>query len=199
MSETSQFKQNIVLLLILLSFVVSFAAAVAAMVFFWSERQQDNQAVSQRALLPLIVEPNRLDFQGIGKGEGETHEGVVHLVNQSDRPITFLFVDSSCRCSVIELPGDTILPDEKLPVKCTLSTADRISNRAGGEIWIAHCFADLAEDEDKSPMYVRVILTAVVESETESTFIGHVPDRLVCGFRSSQKVLVCSTDRNVLE
>ena len=176
MSETNKSKQNIILLSILLSFVVSFAAAIAAVCLFWTEEHQDSPPVSQPALVPLIVEPNRIDFQGIGKGEGETHEGIVQLINQSDRTITFLFVDSICRCSVIELPSDTILPGEKLPVKCTLSTADRKFNRAGGEIWIAYRFADLTEDEERSPMYVRIILTAVVDSQTPSTQPASVSD-----------------------
>jgi hypothetical protein len=112
----------------------------------------------------LVVEPNRLDFQGIGEGEGEKHEGIVHLVNQSDRTIALLFAESSCTCSVAELPSGSILPGEKLPMKCTLSTAGRISDRAGGEIWIAYRFADA---ENLSPMYVRVILTAVVDSDQQ--------------------------------
>jgi hypothetical protein len=64
---------------------------------------------------------------------------------------------------VAELPGDSILPGERLTMKCTLSTAGRISDRAGGEIWIAYRFSD-SEEEDTSPMYVRLILTAVVDS-----------------------------------
>jgi len=68
---------------------------------------------------------------------------------------------------VAELPGNTILPGEKLPMKCILSTAGAISDRAGGEIWIAYRFSDLDEEEDASPMYVRVILTAVVCSDQQ--------------------------------
>ena len=52
-----------------------------------------------------------------------------------------------------------------MPVKCTLSTAGRISDLVGGEIWIAYRFADLDEEEKTSPIYVRIILKAVVKSE----------------------------------
>jgi hypothetical protein len=160
MSRATSFKQNVVLFLFILSLVVSFAAIGAVIGLFWSEeREQENQPVLEPALLPLIVEPNRIDFNEVDEGQ---HEGIVHLVNQSDRTISLLFAKSSCRCSVAELPGDTILPGEKLAMKCSLSTAGRISERVGGEIWIAYRFADLDEEEDATPMYVRVILTAVV-------------------------------------
>ena len=166
MTKTDKFKQNIILFSTILSFIISFAAVIAAAAFFWHEEQQDSQSAVQPALPPLIVEPNRVDFQvdfqGEGKGEEKKHETIVHLMNQSDRKISLLFTHSSCRCSLAELPGDTILPGEKLPVKCTLSTAGRISDRAGGEIWIAYRFAD--SGENTSPMYVRVILTAVIDS-----------------------------------
>jgi hypothetical protein len=165
MSNTNRFKQNIILFSSLFSFVVFFVATVAVVVLFWHEEVQDNSSASQ-PVPPLIVEPNRLDFQGIGKGTEEKHEGIVHLVNQSDRTIALLFTESSCTCSVAELPGSTILPGEKLPMKCTLSTVGRISNRAGGEIWIAYRFAD-ADEENLSPQYVRVILTAVVDSDPQ--------------------------------
>ena len=159
MSETNKFKQNIVLFSFFLSFVVSFAATVAVIGLVWSEKQ-DNPSISQSVLPPLTVEPNRLDFQGMSE---EKHEGIVHLMNQSDRKIALLFTKSSCTCSVAELPGNTILPGEKLPMKCTLSTAGGISDRAGGEIWITYRFSD-SDEEDVPPMYVRIILTAVVSS-----------------------------------
>ena len=143
MSETNKFKQNVALISICLACVASFAVVGAIVGLFWIEEEQESQPDSPTVLLPLVVEPNRIDFQGKGEGEGETHEGVVYLTNQSDRTIALLFADSTCRCSVAELPGDTILSGEKLPMKCTLSTAGRISDRAGGEIWIAYRFANL--------------------------------------------------------
>jgi len=139
-----------VLFAALLSLVVFFATTAAVVGLFWTE-DQDNQHDSQPVLLPLIAEPNRIDFWGKGEGEEEKHEGIVHLVNQSKRKIALLFVESSCRCSLAELPGDTVLPGEKLPMKCTLSTAGRISDRAGGEIWVAYRFTDTEDEKDIAP------------------------------------------------
>jgi len=159
MNKSIQFKRNIVLVLLVCSLTVFCVAAMTAVGLFVTEEK------APPAALPLlVVEPNRIDFQGKGEGQDEKHESTVQLINQSDRTINLLFAESSCRCSVAELPADTILPGEKLLMRCTLSTAGRISDRAGGEIWIAYRFADANEEEEKdSPMYVRLILTAVVE------------------------------------
>jgi len=154
MSETTKFKQRIILISCFLSFTVSFVAvgAVAVLLFSSKETPEVPQFV-----VPLIAEPNLLDFQDVDAGD---HEGIVYLVNQSKQKINLLFVRSSCTCGVVELPGKTILPSEKMPVKCTLSTAGR-TGTVGGEIFIAYRFAD-SDEASTSPMYVRITLRAVV-------------------------------------
>lgn len=175
MSKTNKLKQNIVLCLVSLLLVVSLTAVAATIGLFLFEESDDVPV----AVLPLVIEPSRLDFQGVGKGVGETHDGIVYLENQTDKEINLLFVESSCRCSTAELPCNTIRPGEKLPMKCTLSTAGTISDssgtrRSGGEIWIAYGFDDAdnhssgSEQSGKakgkpSPMYARIILAATID------------------------------------
>ena len=50
---------------------------------------------------------------------------------------------------------------------------ERISDRAGGERWIAYRFADSDDEgeENVSPMYVRVILAAIVDADLQSNEI----------------------------
>ena len=111
MSQTNKSKQNIILLACLLSFTVCFVAAgVLTIALFAPAEEQESTA----ALPPLVAEPDRIDFQAVEEGE---HEGIAHLVNQSDREIVLLFASSSCSCSMVELPSNTILPGEKLPHK----------------------------------------------------------------------------------
>ena len=157
MSETTKFKQRIVLLVCFLSFAVSLIAAGAVAISLFSSKDAPEVAP---LIVPLIAEPSVLDFQDVDEGE---HEGIVELVNQTNQTINLLFAQSSCTCGVAELPGNTILPGEKIPVKCTLSTVGR-KGTAGGEIFIAYRFAD-ADEADTSPMSVRITLRALVRSQ----------------------------------
>ena len=145
MTKTNKFKQNVALISFGLACFMVFAAIGATVALYRFEEEQESQPVEQTVVVyPLIAEPDRLDFGEVDEG---THEGVVYLTNPTDRTITLLFADSSCRCGVAKLPGNMILPGEKMPVKCTLSTAGRISSLVGGEIVIAYRFAELDEEE----------------------------------------------------
>ena len=155
MSNTSKFKQRIILLVCFLSFTVSFVATLAVTITLLSPEEEVPE-VSQ-FIIPLIAEPNLIDFQEVDAG---THEGIVYLVNQTDRAINLLFVRSSCTCGVAELPGNTILPGERMPMRCTLFTTGR-TGVVGGEIFVAYRFAD-SDEADTSPMYVRITLRATV-------------------------------------
>lgn len=153
MLPTTKFKQKITLFLFCLSCAVSFVATGVVISLFFKKEEQDGKLVS----VSLVVEPNLLDFQEVDAGE---HEGIVYLVNQSNRKIAPLFTKSSCSCSVLELPKDLIAPGEKVVVKCTLSTVDR-SGPVGGVILVAYRFSD-TDEETASPMYVAIKLKAIV-------------------------------------
>ena len=165
MPEKNKFQQKAVLIACVLSFVISFVTAGMVAVFFYTPTgktgNQSSRTNAEPSLPPLVAEPERIDFGEVNEGE---HEGTVNLVNNSDRTISILFTDSSCRCSAVKISANTILPGEKVPVQCTLSTSGRVSDRVGGEIWIAFRFAGDEGDDALPPNYVRVALSAVIRA-----------------------------------
>ena len=88
MTETNKIKQNIALVSFCLACFLSFAAVGALIGLHLFDKEPVEQHVETVLVQPLIAEPERLDFGEVDEG---TYEGIVHLVNQTDRPITTSF------------------------------------------------------------------------------------------------------------
>ncbi|MDR1959821.1 MAG: hypothetical protein LBQ54_12390 [Planctomycetaceae bacterium] len=137
-------------------FFVFFTISVVSLIllassYYFEEKTNEHQPVSC-----LVVEPKILDFHEVKE---EICEGVVHLINKSDKKINLLFTESTCSCSSAQLPVTELQPNEKISLNCTLKTTGK-KGLTGGIILVA--YKPEGHEADAQPSYVPVQLKAKV-------------------------------------
>lgn len=123
-------------------FAVLFLFLSVAAILSFSSSVPPSELPNPHERPPLYVEPDVVDFQEVEEG---VHEKTVDLVNSSDQKIVLLFARNSCSCGVARIPADSISPQERLPLLCTLTTTGR-EGIVGGSVMIAYRFESDPEE-----------------------------------------------------
>lgn len=97
--------------------LLAVAAGVVAIASTVSGQAQHSQRAPDREA-PVKVEPGRLDMGGCVPGDPVT--GQAMITNTSDRPLTVLRTQSSCKCTVPKIQEKMILPGESISVEATV-------------------------------------------------------------------------------
>ncbi|MDR1382893.1 MAG: hypothetical protein LBJ67_03455 [Planctomycetaceae bacterium] len=149
----NQKKQTLRLFFLCLAvFFVSFT--LLAFSYYFEEKNNKRQSVSY-----LVVEPKILDFHDVNVNAGIC-EGIVHLVNRSNKKIHLLFTESTCFCSSAQLPVTELQPKGKISLNCSLKTTNK-NGLAGGIILVA--YKPEGHKADARPYYVPIQLKANVK------------------------------------
>ncbi|MGP1310163.1 MAG: DUF1573 domain-containing protein [Phycisphaerales bacterium] len=125
------------------------------------QQTSPNAEPIRRSPPPLSASPERIDL-GVMK-PGMKRAGSVTITNNGDETIEIARVNSSCSCTVADLPKDTLAPGESVELSATLESGNYIGDMqrqvrvyakgyaAPYEIWVV---ADISYDVKADPVYI---------------------------------------------